>query len=149
MRTTNSKVLQSHLNTITLLQVIHPWFAVFSFSAKGAESTTRLPRWSEAASDQSSCFPRGLNPDWMWNYDLLPHLDCRPFRPIRLLLQHPCIPLWLLYWITTAVPQSLVCFFTGKHCTKRVFLFFLIRKWNVSKRRVVCFWMPFSCDTCN
>lgn len=90
------------------------------FSMKGAESTTRLQRWSEASSGEWSCFTQGSNPDWSWNCDRTRVLTAgwQPSRPLWPLLRHTCIPLWLSYCIATAVKQSSVCFYNEKHCTE-------------------------------
>lgn len=111
-------------------------FLLFRFSEKGAESTTRPQRWSEAPLDPRSCFAWGSNLDWRWYCELL-NPDCRPIT-----IQTPL----------TSSPQhlySIVIIVLHCHRCKTVILVllwwdtlykksFLKRQWNVFKWNTSC-----------
>lgn len=146
-----------HLHTVSYnptLMIFHSlicyFFLVrflFRFSAKGAESTTRPRRWSEALRDERSRFRLKLK---LW-----PAATCRvqaEHHPDHSDLFSTTFIFHCGYCVafTTAVKTVIsVYFFNEKHCTKRVMGFFKIMK-CFQVKLVVCDFILFEiqCQEC-
>lgn len=116
-------------------------FSFVRFSLRGAESTTRLLKWSEPPSAERRFFSWDSDPDWSWNCDLLPspglqavdHPDqCDLLSDTLIFHSDSCIALSQL------VQESPMCFFHERRCTNEFF-----------KRIIKCFQETlFACDFC-